>query len=341
MTRSSDGTETAAPVVPVTDAAAVALALSALDLTQCERHVLTHSCLVPVNMPGGRAADDDWTSVEITDAANALAERRLLTVDSQGFAPASTLADAVVECVQSARRTSRSAMSSDRESLHSAIVDRLGPRTHTIGVGGQADDEFAAIVDGAGILVNAIPDAPADACDEYYDEKRNELSLALSRAERVRTEVDVVSPDRLRRPAEATYFGDLGHERHCTVRTSAVSLRLALIDDCVAILPIDPHDHVRGAIVTADEEAVAFVGLQLAVQLAASEPYVLDLAPVLTPRELRVLRLLAEGHTDESGGRRLGVSDRSVRRIVVGLQRKLGVDSRFELAVAAARHGLL
>jgi len=116
---------------------------------------------------------------------------------------------------------------------------------------------------------------------------------------------------------------------------------MALIDDRMAVVPVDPHRYAAGAWVTTDADAVAFVGLQLALLMATSQRYAPGDDPQLSPRELRLLRLLAAGHTDESAGRRLGITDRSVRRLVVSIQRKLQVDSRFELAVAAARRQLL
>ncbi|RVU27960.1 erythropoiesis-stimulating protein [Streptomyces antnestii] len=58
----------------------------------------------------------------------------------------------------------------------------------------------------------------------------------------------------------------------------------------------------------------------------------------LTDRRHRaVLRLLAEGLTDEAVGRRLGVSDRTVRRMVGELTTRLGATSRFQVAVLAER----
>jgi DNA-binding NarL/FixJ family response regulator len=61
----------------------------------------------------------------------------------------------------------------------------------------------------------------------------------------------------------------------------------------------------------------------------------------LSHREALVVRLLSAGLTDEAIGRRLKIADRTVRRIVAHLLAKLGVDSRFELAVECARRNLV
>jgi DNA-binding NarL/FixJ family response regulator len=54
--------------------------------------------------------------------------------------------------------------------------------------------------------------------------------------------------------------------------------------------------------------------------------------------ELVVLRLMAEGHTVESVARRLGVSERTVRRRVRAACDAAGVDTTVEAIVWAVRH---
>ncbi|WP_158711065.1 LuxR C-terminal-related transcriptional regulator [Streptomyces albus] len=60
-----------------------------------------------------------------------------------------------------------------------------------------------------------------------------------------------------------------------------------------------------------------------------------------TPREREVLALLATGAKDESIARRLGISERTLRRLMNQLVDKLGVESRFAAGVRAARLGLV
>jgi DNA-binding NarL/FixJ family response regulator len=73
---------------------------------------------------------------------------------------------------------------------------------------------------------------------------------------------------------------------------------------------------------------------------AGSEPAGPGSAP-LTPQERKLLSLLAAGSTDESAGRRLGLSARTVRRMVANLLTRLGAGSRFQAGAEAARRGWL
>ncbi|WP_027344465.1 helix-turn-helix domain-containing protein [Hamadaea tsunoensis] len=54
----------------------------------------------------------------------------------------------------------------------------------------------------------------------------------------------------------------------------------------------------------------------------------------LSPRERRLVELLADGHTDASAARQLHISERSVSTIVRSMMDRLGVDNRFQLGVA-------
>jgi DNA-binding NarL/FixJ family response regulator len=61
----------------------------------------------------------------------------------------------------------------------------------------------------------------------------------------------------------------------------------------------------------------------------------------LSPTDRHLLRLLADGLTDEAAAKRLGISARTVRRIMADLMDRLGAESRFEAGVEAARRGWL
>lgn len=70
---------------------------------------------------------------------------------------------------------------------------------------------------------------------------------------------------------------------------------------------------------------------------------VADEAPVepLTPREMEVLRLIAEGHTNRQIAEVLSISIRTVESHRANLMSKLGLHSRVELVRYAKRHGFL
>jgi DNA-binding NarL/FixJ family response regulator len=76
---------------------------------------------------------------------------------------------------------------------------------------------------------------------------------------------------------------------------------------------------------------------------AASETSVTDRAARsgLTPRELEVLRLLAEGRSDREIAAALFIGHRTVMTHVANILNKLGVDSRTAAATHAVRHDLV
>jgi two-component system nitrate/nitrite response regulator NarL len=60
----------------------------------------------------------------------------------------------------------------------------------------------------------------------------------------------------------------------------------------------------------------------------------------LTPRELEILRHVAEGESNKTIGRALDITDGTVKLHVKSILRKLGMRSRVEAAVLAVEHGL-
>ena len=61
----------------------------------------------------------------------------------------------------------------------------------------------------------------------------------------------------------------------------------------------------------------------------------------LTPREIDVLELLAEGLSNKAIARRLGISDQTVKFHVSSITGKLGVHTRTAAVRTAVRRGLL
>lgn len=59
------------------------------------------------------------------------------------------------------------------------------------------------------------------------------------------------------------------------------------------------------------------------------------------PLTKRLLELLADGATDDQAARTLGLSDRTVRRLVAGLMKDLGTTSRLQTGVQAVQRGWL
>lgn len=67
----------------------------------------------------------------------------------------------------------------------------------------------------------------------------------------------------------------------------------------------------------------------------------IPLAEELTPRELEVLQLLAEGLSNRAISYRLGISDHTVKYHVTSIMSKLDAQSRTEAVVRATRLGLI
>jgi DNA-binding NarL/FixJ family response regulator len=61
----------------------------------------------------------------------------------------------------------------------------------------------------------------------------------------------------------------------------------------------------------------------------------------LSPREIEVLRLVAEGATNSMAARRLMVSETTVKTHLVHIYTKLGVRDRASAVAAAFQRGLL
>ncbi len=61
----------------------------------------------------------------------------------------------------------------------------------------------------------------------------------------------------------------------------------------------------------------------------------------LTPREVEVLRCIAEGMDDKGLSASLGISGKTARRHIEGIFSKLGVQSRLQAVLFALRHGAI
>jgi two-component system nitrate/nitrite response regulator NarL len=75
-------------------------------------------------------------------------------------------------------------------------------------------------------------------------------------------------------------------------------------------------------------------------QAAPARPASAGMLAELTPRELEILRHVAEGQSNKIIARALSITDGTVKLHVKSILRKLGVHSRVEAAVIAVEHGL-
>jgi DNA-binding CsgD family transcriptional regulator len=142
--------------------------------------------------------------------------------------------------------------------------------------------------------------------------------------------------------AYARWLTDLGGD----VRTAPLlPPRMLVFDRRIALVPVDPENTKAGAICTTESGIVASLvsiyehAWEVAVPLGAWAEQ--DSRTGLTHEEQQMLRMIAKGLTDEAAGRRLGLSQRTVRRKISGMMERLGATSRFEAGVKAAQHGWL
>ena len=89
--------------------------------------------------------------------------------------------------------------------------------------------------------------------------------------------------------------------------------------------------------------AAGLVVMPASAALPRARPAVHAAAPVqpLTPREIEILALVAEGLANKEVAVRLGISDHTVKTHLAALFAKLGVSSRAEAVASAARLGLI
>ena len=101
----------------------------------------------------------------------------------------------------------------------------------------------------------------------------------------------------------------------------------------------DEHFPWRGD--TASVAAAIELFLEGRDPAAGVRPPVIAGEPLLTDRELEVLRLVAEGRTDDQIARTLVLSSHTVHRHVANIRTRLGVPSRAAAAAWAVENGLL
>ena len=126
------------------------------------------------------------------------------------------------------------------------------------------------------------------------------------------------------------------------VRTEAeVPMEAVVIDGVAAVLPADG---AGVAVFRLPGVVAATVGLFERIWPGAAPLIPADpdaVGPGLTSRERALLDLLCSGATDESAGARLGISVRTVRRMVADIMNRLGARSRFQAGVKLADRGWL
>ncbi|HEX5569678.1 MAG TPA: helix-turn-helix transcriptional regulator [Streptomyces sp.] len=163
----------------------------------------------------------------------------------------------------------------------------------------------------------------------------------------------LVTTSTVRRPGAGPYLDAL-LEAGAQVRTApSLPLHLHVVDRMVTVLPAgdDPLGGDGDVLMHSPRIALRFAQVfEHFWTVAHPYPDRADhggrsggpgAAGGYSAQEREILALLASGAKDESIARRLGCSDRTLRRMMTQLMEKLGAESRFEAGVRAAHLGLV
>jgi len=165
--------------------------------------------------------------------------------------------------------------------------------------------------------------------------------VALERGVRIRAVYQESCRNDTATLAYARWLANLGgHMRTAPV----VPMQLVIVDREIAFLPINPDDSRLGAIEVHSPGVVAALCTLFEQVWAAATPFDVA-APAdehgLRPQERELLRLLGDGYTDEAAARKLGLSVRTVQRMMADLVSRLNAASRFQAGANAVRQGWL
>ncbi|MFG2618876.1 LuxR C-terminal-related transcriptional regulator [Streptomyces sp. NPDC048507] len=163
----------------------------------------------------------------------------------------------------------------------------------------------------------------------------------LGRGVRMRT----IYLDSIRRDGptleHARWLTELGAQ----VRTVAtLPNRVIIYDREIALIAANSDDTAAGAVVVHSPGMIALLCALFDTLWQSAEPVgaCLPRSPQeLTKQEMETLRLMAQGRTDDSIAKSLGVSSRTVRRTVTSLLARLEARSRLQAGVHAVQRGYL
>lgn len=135
------------------------------------------------------------------------------------------------------------------------------------------------------------------------------------------------------------HLSDLGAEYRTT---PSLPLRMLLLDGRVALLPIKTEQTALGALVVRTPAVLSGLRILFETYWRGAMPFGrVQEAADLTDQERMVVSMLAEGAQDQEVATALGVSVRTLRRMVASLSDRLDSRSRFQTGVNAVRKGWL
>ncbi|WP_461037731.1 LuxR C-terminal-related transcriptional regulator [Streptomyces mayteni] len=303
----------------------------------------------PTNSPEWIAVRAGLTPEQVRDAEFQLAELGLLRPSPSGgrvaISPESA-ADALLAPMEKDILQRRIAMAATRTKLHALSGDYLEARSMRSAKSSieivEGIDNIRAVIDDLGRTCAKSLDSLVHGGAQTEEGVRAALAVdreLLSRGIRMRS----IFHHSARRDRATTLYAATLSNAGGQVRSIAVlPSRMLIFDDC-AVLPLDPLNTAGGAALVRDPAVLRFLK-QLFEHywdraLDFTEEQESSPGPVGTDRE--VLLLMAAGKKDEAIAHQLGMSPRSVSRIVARLMERLGAESRFQAGARAALNGWL
>jgi DNA-binding CsgD family transcriptional regulator/sugar-specific transcriptional regulator TrmB len=234
----------------------------------------------------------------------------------------------------------------DRVAAAELIAEIAGQRTDAQVLGRHLDD-LESIRDFLAALNNQVekefltfaPGGPQTPANMRESRPLNERML--DRGVQMRT----IYLDSIRRDPATLAYAEWLSEHGAQIRTvPLLPNRMIICDRRVAVIAVDAADTSAGAVVLDTPGVVTTCRALFEATWRSAEPIDVPLQEApgsLTRQEADVLQLLAEGYTDETVSRKLGISTRTARRIANGLMVRLGARSRFQAGTRAVQRGYL
>ncbi|MBF9073290.1 LuxR C-terminal-related transcriptional regulator [Streptacidiphilus fuscans] len=242
----------------------------------------------------------------------------------------------------------RTAMASARarlDALTGDYLDALRDRPVNRGVESvEGQEELRAVIEeltlGCRSSVDAMVRISDQADRELLPEMQLDLAMLAGRV-RVRTLMQRSGP------------GNLGAKYLRAISTAGAQVKsltvlpacMLVFDGATAVLPLGPGGAPGHGVVIRDP-AVLQLLTELFEQHWEQASDVADLATATsdagpTDMERAVLRMMAAGKKDEVIARQVGVSTRSISRVIAALMQRLQADNRFQAGVHATANGWL
>lgn len=323
-----------------------------MDTVSVRVYLAMHSA--PTTSPESLGESLDLEPAEVADAVEALSRQSLLR---PGVDPASGLRAVSYErAIQTLLRQHSDQLSLQRESLEilqTSMKELLAsPRTlegsskriEVEAVSGT--DAFQLLLESETLRANRTfvaisPSTPAPKEVLEAAQPLDEELIMRGVDTRIIYHYSVLADSRNLQYAK--WFASIGAQLR---RAPVLPPRYMIFDQQIAYIPTARERPTPQALLVREPAIVALLGELFEATWAAAEPLAgTEPIPVRegspSAQELALLRILAAGSTDEAAAKKLGVSVRTVRRIMADLMDRLGATSRFEAGHRATQRGWL